>query len=92
MMVTTYSEARRTLSSVLDRAKTDGSVLITRADGSVFRISPEQSGTSPFDGVETKLSLPPRLLSDVLSELKEERAGRYPVDNRGEKPASVNDA
>jgi antitoxin (DNA-binding transcriptional repressor) of toxin-antitoxin stability system len=76
MLVTTYSEARRTLASVLDRAKEDGAVLITRADGSVFRLSPERSGGSPFGGIETGISLPKGALKETLASLKEEMAER----------------
>jgi len=76
MLVTTYSEARKTLASVLDRAKQDGSVLITRADGSVFRLTPERIEGSPFEGIGTTISLPKGSLKETLASLKEEMAER----------------
>lgn len=77
MLVTTYSEARKTLASILDRAKTDGAVLIKRADGSVFRLSPEEIRESPFEGIGTNIHLPKGALRQIVGELKEENALRY---------------
>ena len=48
MLVMTYSDARQNFASVLDKSEADGAVLVKRADGSLFRISPEQKGQSPF--------------------------------------------
>ena len=76
MLVTTYSEARKTFSYVLDRAKSDGAVLIRRADGSVFRLTPEDGESAPFDGVSTPIHLPEGALSSVLSDLKDANAAR----------------
>ena len=76
MLITTYSEARKTLASVLDRAKADGAVLITRADGSLFRLSPEENHRSPFEGVATSIHLPEGALKQALEDLKEDRARR----------------
>ena len=44
MLVMTYSDARQNFASVLDKSETDGAVLVKRADGSLFRISPEAKG------------------------------------------------
>lgn len=76
MLVTTYSEARKTFAAMLDRAKVDGAVLIKRADGSLFRLSPESSPRSPFEGVETTVQLPPGALASVLAQAKEDAASR----------------
>jgi len=57
--VFTYTDARQKLATVLDTAARSGAVLITRRDGSVFKLEPVQRGTSPFadvKGVKTKLT------------------------------------
>lgn len=77
MLITTYSEARKTLAAVLDRAKVDGAVLIKRADGSLFRLSPEENRSSPFEGIGTSVRLPVGALRRVLAEVKEETARRH---------------
>ncbi len=58
MTVFTYSQARQNFAAVLDRAKKEGRVLITRKDGSVFALSPEVPSGSPLDveGVKTQVS------------------------------------
>ena len=53
MLVVTYSEARQNFASILDKAKSEGAVLIKRADGSVFRIIPEVGEGSPFANIKT---------------------------------------
>ena len=49
MLVVTYSEARQNFALVLDTSKKDGAVVVKRADGSSFRITPEIEKKSPFD-------------------------------------------
>jgi len=83
MLVVTYSEARRTFASILDKAKEDGAVIIRRADGSMFRLSPEPGASSPFDGVETEIRLKRGELKKALDEGKDykrekNRANRKP--------------
>ena len=70
MLVVTYSEARQNFASVLDKSKNDGAVLIKRADGSVFRISPEASESSPFAGIKTLFDI---RHEDIMQSLKETR-------------------
>jgi antitoxin Phd len=48
MKVYSFSEARQQFSSVLDSAKRDGCVRITRRDGQVFLIKPLESEGSPL--------------------------------------------
>ncbi|MCC6769804.1 MAG: type II toxin-antitoxin system Phd/YefM family antitoxin [Gemmatimonadaceae bacterium] len=45
----TYSEARRQLAALRDRARRDGAARIRRRDGQVFVIRPEHSKGSPLD-------------------------------------------
>jgi antitoxin (DNA-binding transcriptional repressor) of toxin-antitoxin stability system len=70
MLVVTYSEARQNFASVLDKSKNDGAVLIKRADGSVFRISPEASESSPFAGIKTLFDI---RHEDIMQSLRESR-------------------
>ena len=70
MLVVTYSEARQNFASVLDKSKNDGAVLIKRADGSVFRISPEVSESSPFAGIKTLFDI---RHDDIMQSLRESR-------------------
>lgn len=68
MLVVTYSEARQNFASILDKAKTEGAVLVKRADGSVFRITPENSEESPFAGVKSLFDLNHDDIQNVLRE------------------------
>ena len=72
MLVVTYSEARQNFASVLDKSKNDGAVLIKRADGSVFRISPEVSESSPFAGIKTLFDIRHEDIMQSLRETREE--------------------
>ena len=51
MNVYTYTEARRKLASVLDKAHAEGAVRIRRRNGQVFVLRPEPGEESPFDNV-----------------------------------------
>lgn len=48
-IVYTYTEARQNLSSLLDRAASEGEVRIKRRDGQIFVIRPEKTTDSPLD-------------------------------------------
>jgi len=52
--------------------ETDGAVLVKRADGSLFRISPEQKGQSPFEGIKTLFDLQQNDIMQALKETREE--------------------
>lgn len=49
MRIYTYSEARRKLASLLDRATEEGEVRIKRRDGQIFVIKPDEGKSSPLD-------------------------------------------
>ena len=68
----TYSDARQNFASVLDKSEADGAVLIKRADGSLFRISPEQKDKSPFEGIKTLFDLQRNDIMQALRESREE--------------------
>ena len=75
MLVMTYSEARQNFASLLDKSESDGAVIVKRADGSSFRITPERNSTSPFDGIKTLFDLQKKSIahSDIMQVLKETR-------------------
>lgn len=50
MEIYSYSEARQKLSSVLDKAKSTGKVLIRREDGRTYALLPEHSPIYPLKG------------------------------------------
>jgi len=70
MVVYTYSEARKNLASVLDRAAKEGEVRIKRRDGQVFILKPQVSRSSPLDvnGIDLNLTLP-----EILASIQEGR-------------------
>ncbi len=53
----TFSEARQRFSSLLDKARKEGSVRIRRRDGQKFIIQPETQLKSPLDVSGIKLKL-----------------------------------
>ena len=66
----TYSEARQKFAALLEKAKNEGSVLITRKDGSVFELKAISENSSPLDvkGINIKISRDEIL--DILSEVR----------------------
>ena len=71
MRIYTYSEARQKLSEVLKMSMTQ-EVLITRKDGSIFKILPQKQTTgSPFDveGLDKNIKR-----DDILTAIKESRS------------------
>ncbi len=60
MRIYTYSEARRKLATLLDRATEEGEVRIKRRDGQTFVITPERRRGSPLDitGLDLNVSTP----------------------------------
>ena len=77
MLVVTYSEARKTFASILDKAREDGAVIIKRADGSMFRLIPERGSASPFEGVSTDIHLKRGELKSALEESRGFSEARY---------------
>ncbi len=54
----TYSEARQKFAALLEKAKNEGMVLITRKDGSVFELKAISENSSPLDvkGINIKIN------------------------------------
>ena len=68
MLVVTYSEARQNFASILDKAKAEGAVLVKRADGSVFRITPEVEEESPFANAKNLFDLDVDVIQQALKD------------------------
>lgn len=74
MTTYSYSEARKRLSVLLERALLEGQVKLRSRDGRIFIIRPERPPkTSPFDVRSVKL---PISKVDILDAIRESRA-RY---------------
>ena len=71
MTTYTFSEARQKLSSVLDRARKEGEVLIKRKDGSMFAIKPVKKAESPLDVEGIELSLSAEEIVNYVREVRE---------------------
>ena len=58
MTIYSYSQARQNLSSLLNKAKEEGEVMIKRKDGSTFILKPISAQYSPLDikGIDVELS------------------------------------
>ena len=58
MTIFTFSDARQRVAAVLEKAKSEGRVLIKRKDGTVFMIQPVEKPESPLDveGINLKLT------------------------------------
>ena len=71
MTTYTFSEARQKFASVLEKAKSEGKVLIKRKDGSLFKIQPVPKGDSPLDVKGVDLGLSAVEIVDVIREIRE---------------------
>ena len=70
MTVYTYSQARQNFSSLLNKARKDGKVLIKRRDGVLFSVCPEKTIKSPLNikAVKTKVST-----REIIQSIRESR-------------------
>lgn len=67
----TYSEARQRLATILDKAKKEGKVLITRKDGSVFELKALPKNKSPLDVKGVNVALKKEDIIDILREVRD---------------------
>lgn len=72
----TYSEARQNFAEVLDRAKEEGGVLITRRDGTVFEIHPVPKTEFPLDVEGIDLDLTAEEIVDIIRETREKKVDK----------------
>jgi hypothetical protein len=71
MTTYTFSEARQRFASVLEKAKSEGKVMIKRKDGSLFVIHPVLKKGSPLDVKGIDLGLSATEIVDVIREIRE---------------------
>ena len=71
MRVYTYSEARRNLASLLDRAAEDGEVRIKRRDGQVFVLQVAPQTKSPLNVEVVPLDVSAAEIVEIVREGRE---------------------
>lgn len=71
MTIYTFSEARQNFASILEKAKTEGRVLIKRKDGSLFAIEPIAKKKSPLDVEGINIGLSSSEIVDIVREVRE---------------------
>ena len=67
----TYSEARQKLAALLEKAKNEGKVLITRKDGSVFELKAISEKNSPLDVKGINIKINREEIIDIIKEVRE---------------------
>jgi hypothetical protein len=65
-----YSQARQNLSSLLNKAKEEGSVWIKRKDGSTFILKPIYTQKSPLDVEGIDLNVSRKEIVDIQREIR----------------------
>ncbi len=70
MTIYTFSEARQKFASVLEKARSEGRVLIKRKDGSVFVIQPVSNRESPLNVKGIDLGLSASEIVDIVREIR----------------------
>jgi len=71
MTTYTFSEARQKFAFVLEKARSEGKVMIKRKDGSLFVIQPVPKKDSPLDVKGVDLGLSATEIIDVIREIRE---------------------
>jgi len=71
MRIYTFSEARQNFASILEKAKTEGRVLIKRKNGSLFAIQPLTKKDSPLDVEGINIGLTSSEIVDIVREVRE---------------------
>ena len=70
MTIYTFSEARQKFASVLEKARSEGKVLIKRKDGSVFVIQPVSNRESPLNVKGIDLGLSASEIVDIVRDIR----------------------
>ena len=76
MDVYTYSEARQSFSTVLDKAEATGKVLIRRKDGRTYAVVPERPAASPLDVPSIQADVSTRELVTLIRDQRRRIRGR----------------
>ena len=69
----TYSEARQKLATLLEKAKKEGKVIITRKDGSVFELKAISKKRSPLDVKGINIRINSDEIIDIIKEVRQRR-------------------
>lgn len=69
MLVMNYSQARQNLASLLDQVKKEGEALITRADGSRFRVLIAEDSTEDFSSPFSELASYAKTVASPMSQI-----------------------
>ena len=67
----TYSEARQKLATLLEKAKKEGKVIITRKDGSVFELKAILKKRSPLDVKGINIRINSDEIIDIIKEVRQ---------------------
>ena len=67
----TYSEARQKLATLLEKAKKEGKVIITRKDGSVFELKAILKKRSPLDVKGINIRISSDEIIDIIKEVRQ---------------------
>ena len=71
MTIYTFSEARQKFAFILEKARTEGKVLIKRKDGSLFAIQPVSKEEHPLNVKGIDLGLSAAEIVDIEREIRE---------------------
>lgn len=71
MQVYTYSEARQNLALLLEKAKTEGAILIKRKDGTIFELRTRVMKKSPLNVKGVELDLNKNEIIEIIKEVRE---------------------
>jgi antitoxin (DNA-binding transcriptional repressor) of toxin-antitoxin stability system len=66
----TYSEARKNLADLLEKAKKGEKILITRKDGSIFEIKALKTKRSPLDVKGININITKKEIVDLIKEVR----------------------
>ena len=75
MQIYSYSEARRKLSSLLDKAESTGNVFIRRRDGRTYSLVPERMPNSPLDVPSVSANISTQELVKLIRRERGKRGG-----------------
>ena len=70
MTIYSYSQARQNFSSLLNRAKEEGEVMIKRKDGSTFILKPISAQYSPLDVDGIDVGITREEMVDIQREIR----------------------
>jgi len=66
----TFSEARKNLADLLEKAKKGEKILITRKDGSIFEIKALKTKRSPLDVKGININITKKEIVDLIKEVR----------------------